>query len=796
MLLAPVIERELRRASHSKKATKSRFRIALYGALVVLAYLLLFTFGGSGSFGQNLHLWLFLGGLYLAVVPPWRISAGLLSEERGNQTLELLFLTGMGSGELFVGKLLGGTLIASGDMLALGPFLAMPFLMGGISMDLFLGTVTCLPALFLFVLAVGVLASVLFRDDGAAFLFTVVLAAALSLATPLPYYLGRLLTGSPPFSAKWLCLSPAYAPYLISQRFGATGAGEFWSAMLALAGWSVLCLALAGFVLNRNWRAEILMARRPERRGWLSAWFYPGQLGLAALGNSRLPPNPFQWLTRQDRQPVLLAYGAIGLACLFWLLGWLTWPRAWPSTANFFITAMVLVAIVHGFRLFAAARRLGTDRREGMLELLLTTPLTTPEIVDGEVAALAEDFRPLQRLVCGLFVLMMAGGFLVRPWNVRAAITYVLVWGVLCAWCLTHPTGRVLKVMWAALNTGRPVHAVFHTNQNKWTWVWLCWNAQNLINHGFGGKANGFPSGSVLEFVIVCIIGVFVGVIYCFGDAKQRGIERETRRRLIMEMRLIAAEPLRDPNDPAFEKWDSIQRLSFLGVPAEVSAWWPLFVDPPKLTLRRAYGQPATSSAGSAADGIGIEDALDLFRCLEERKVTYTLIGGLAMDAYLGERTTKNVDVLMSTRALDGLPELEITKRVNHFCRARFRNTRVVIYGTENPFFETIRLRCTATLDLGGMRVPAATVEGLIALNLYALHVLSQQRIYYRQESYEINTAALLTLYQVSFEPILALIKPYVPEYDARQLEDTLNTCAKRSRRMRRQEQSLAPPPR
>jgi hypothetical protein len=41
-------------------------------------------------------------------------------------------------------------LIASSDLLALAPLLAAPFLMGGISLDLYLATIVCLPAVLLF----------------------------------------------------------------------------------------------------------------------------------------------------------------------------------------------------------------------------------------------------------------------------------------------------------------------------------------------------------------------------------------------------------------------------------------------------------------------------------------------------------------------------------------------------------------------------------------------------------------------------------------------------------------------
>jgi hypothetical protein len=107
MFLPPVIERELRAAVHRPNGTRSRFRVALTGVIFVALFLLISALGGSTGFGGTLHRWFFYWGLYLAIAPPARISIGLFSEERRNQTLELRYLTGMTSGELFVGKLLG-----------------------------------------------------------------------------------------------------------------------------------------------------------------------------------------------------------------------------------------------------------------------------------------------------------------------------------------------------------------------------------------------------------------------------------------------------------------------------------------------------------------------------------------------------------------------------------------------------------------------------------------------------------------------------------------------------------------
>jgi len=794
VFLAPVIERELRRASHRKHAARSRFRVALAGAAVVILFLFIFTISGSGWCGQKLHQMFFWAGLYLAIVPALRISAGLFSEERRNQTLELLFLTGMGSSELFVGKLLGGILVASSDLLALAPLLAMPLLMGGISLNLYLTTLMCLPALLLFILAVGVLASVIFKDEGVAFILTVLIAGGISLAIPIPYYLGRTLIGSAPIASKWLCLSPAYAPYLISINFVGAQTGEFWMAMLALLAWSGLCLALACFVLSRNWRAEVQGAQRTGSLSQLDGLLRGWRSQRTSSRHKLLQTNPFEWLTERDRRPILLGYGVIGCICLLWVVGWRTWPRAWPSNANFFLTSMLLIAIFNWLRLFTAARRFGTDRREGIFELLLTTPLSAQEMVDGTIAAVTNEFKPLQCIVASLVMLMMVAGFMIRSWNVRAAITYALVWCVLCGWCLVNPRGQILRVMWAALNTGRPVYSVCRWRGSKWTWVWMLFNARNLIRSGFVPGAAAFPTGSVWEFTFVCIAVSLVCVFYSVGRTVQQELERDLKRRLIMEMRLIATEPLPDPHDADFEKWESIQRVHYRAASIPSRSAWPPFMDSTKSTPASDDGRQATLGKISPSNVAILQNALHLFELLEEREIGFLAVGGLAMQAYLADRTTRDADLLLSSEALKSIPELEVEERVGSFCHARFRGIRVILYLTENPFFHALRQQCTTRVHLDGREFPAATVEGLIALNLYALYCLSRQGDYYRTERYELNIIALLARYPVSGDAALTLVGPHIPPQNTDELGDTLKSCGKYAARLRRRVRETSPP--
>jgi ABC-type Na+ efflux pump permease subunit len=228
MFISPIVDRELRIALRKYGAVKSRFRVAAGGAVLVCVFLFFGWLTGTRQWGGTLHKFLFYIGLYLTITPAVRACIGLFCEERRNQTLELLYLANLSSADLFLGKLLGGILIASGNMLALMPFLAVPFLGGGVSLKLFLATFACFPVMLLITVAISLLASVLCRDEGAALVCSVIIAAVLCLALPLPYILATNFSGAPPFSTGWLCLSPAYAPYLITRNFAGGSPQLFW----------------------------------------------------------------------------------------------------------------------------------------------------------------------------------------------------------------------------------------------------------------------------------------------------------------------------------------------------------------------------------------------------------------------------------------------------------------------------------------------------------------------------------------------------------------------------------------
>ena len=557
LVLPAVVERELHVALHRRGARELRLKVARYGVIAVSLFMLFGTWIGSGSWGRTVQFFLFLAGVGLAVGPALQMSVGLFAEERRQQTLELLYLTGMGSVELFVGKLLAGALVSSNELLALAPLLAVPFLSGGVSFELFLQTLICLPTLFVLVLAIGALASALSKQEANALVITVVIAGVLCLVLPVPYNLGFWLTGQSPFDKAWLALSPVLGPWMVSRNSGGFRPVDFWRWAAAMWICASICLVLAAVVLKRNWRRDL---ERVEATAWEKRWktILLGDMAWRVkLRHRVLALNPYQWLVQQDQRPVIQAWGFVAVICVLWLLGWCAWPRAWPSPLNFYTTALILLAGLDWSISLAASRRIAADRRDGSLELLLTTPLSPANILAGQQAAVAEQFRPVKLAVCGLFLAMLLGGFWARPWTWQGMVTYVALWSVFFFWCWRSTRRSVPQAMWVAANCGRALYTGFRQGgawNRVWTFYWFWMVFRNF--QSLGGLGRSFPSGSTLEMgITLSVLTWLLLMLYAVNKSHPSMADL-----LVSQLRSIAQEPLPERNDPRFKEWKDVRQ--------------------------------------------------------------------------------------------------------------------------------------------------------------------------------------------------------------------------------------------
>ncbi len=176
------------------------------------------------------------------------------------------------------------------------------------------------------------------------------------------------------------------------------------------------------------------------------------------------------------------------------------------------------------------------------------------------------------------------------------------------------------------------------------------------------------------------------------------------------------------------------------------------------------------------------QDAMDLFRLLAERRVDYLLVGGLAMLTYVKGRNTKDVDLLMSVAALEKLPELKIEDRNDFFARGKFKSIQVDLLLTKNPLFKIVAEKFATTHQFEEMKVPAATVEGLIVLKLYSLPSLYRQLDMDRAAVYENDITMLIARHSPALEPLTALASQYAEPGDKKELQKIVSECRERAK--------------
>jgi ABC-type transport system involved in multi-copper enzyme maturation permease subunit len=586
MVCLPLIERELRVALRKLRPAQTRFKVAASAAGGSVLFVLLAALTGARGIGGTLEQILCAAGLYFVIRVPV-LTAGVLADERQNQTLGLLFLSGLGSWQVFASKFLSAATLAFTNLLAIFPMLALPFLLGGVSFDVFVATICLLPVLMLFSLAVSLLGSVLARDDGAAVVLSAILGGSISLLTAA-VYLGQshFVPQSIP-SRDWLIASPAYGPFVVWNGLQ-TGLSpgkqaELWQNLGVTICWSILALALAAWVLDRIWRDQV---SETQKNGWRQKWSdlvhgsFKERTDLALLW---LHENPFVWLAGRDRQPAFLGWLVIGGGVVLWLICWGAWRHSWPSVPNFFLSASLMNLALAWLIRYSAARELGRARCDGSYELLLTTPLEPRQIVLGTLEVLRGQFRPLATCVLVLSFAMMLGGLGMRPWSAAALVVYFIAWFVLFSWSwsLGYRITNVLPVMWISLNCGRPALAVWRAaGFSGWSLFWVFFNLRHLrVNLG------QFPSGSILEIGLVSFFAL-IWLIAFFGKAstdkgaavhqmawdpaarqwRSTKIGRDRAElvastRLVAEFREIVREPVPDPQDPRFKQWNVRERF-------------------------------------------------------------------------------------------------------------------------------------------------------------------------------------------------------------------------------------------
>jgi ABC-type transport system involved in cytochrome c biogenesis permease component len=410
MTLLPIVERELRVAARQRGTFWLRGLVA-FGVIVVATWIFLVAANESQRELGKVIFYALTGGMMLyCLLAGVRATADCLSEEKREGTLGLLFLTDLRGYDVVFGKLVANSLAVFYGVLAVVPVLAIPLLMGGVSGGEFGRVALVLVNTLFFSLSAGMLASAVCQNHRAAVGLTLLFILLFVAGGPL---LGLWLAWKQNWGGKYefafLFSSPVYSYFAAFDKMLPRGAGNgfYWSVGIGHGlGWALL--ALASWLVPRSWqdKAAVDGGWRGRTRAWLE-----GDAATRREFRARLlDRNAFFWLATRPRLRTVWAWIPLALAVGIWGWGLYQLGRDWLDIGIYIATAILLSTTMKGWIGAEAGRRLIQDRKSGALELLLSTPLSVPDIMRGQRLALQRQFlRPVLVLLGASGLMAFAG---------------------------------------------------------------------------------------------------------------------------------------------------------------------------------------------------------------------------------------------------------------------------------------------------------------------------------------------------------------------------------------------------
>lgn len=183
--------------------------------------------------------------------------------------------------------------------------------------------------------------------------------------------------------------------------------------------------------------------------------------------------------------------------------------------------------------------------------------------------------------------------------------------------------------------------------------------------------------------------------------------------------------------------------------------------------IRNAVVFDFKKSRGEAVTDDNLIQTVDeLFKLLDERRIDYLLVGGIAVLQYTEGRNTQDIDLIMAVSSLAKIPEIEVVERNPDFIRGRFKSLQIDLLLTTNPLFDRVMTDYATKQNFIESSIRCATVDGLLLLKLYALPSLYRQGSFARVGIYENDVATLMQLYRPDIVPLLGELKKYLDDTD------------------------------
>jgi ABC-type transport system involved in multi-copper enzyme maturation permease subunit len=538
MTFLPIVARELRIAARRPGTYWVRSGAAL--ALLVIGTWFLLMNWREPTHVIALGLFSILTGsavLYCLLSGVW-FTADCLSEEKREGTLGLLFLTDLKGYDVVFGKLVATSLNGFYAVMAVVPILALPLLLGGVTGGEFARMALVVVNTLFFSLSLGICVSAVSSSPRRAMAMTFSLLLLFTAVLPACGAWRAAMARAPQVGRAWLIPSTGFSYFLAFDLPYKTLAHQFlWSvAVIHGLGWSFL--VLASLLAPRAWQdrpAGAQTLRWRERWHW---WSYGNVLERARFRSRLLERGAYFWLAARARLRPAYVWAVLGLVACGWVWGLARSGRDWLDEMTYVLTGLLLNLLIKVWFALEAGRPLAEDRRQGALELLLSTPLTVKDILRGQLLALRRQFEgpvAVVLLVFLLFMLLGASDALSQQEPADRSF-WILVWAAGMVMLLADLAGLYWLGMWQGLTAKNPTRAAA---TNLGCILLLPWAVATL------GMLAASLVWSNAEDTLV--IRFFLALWFGLGLAADLAFGAWSRHRLLTEFRLAATrryEPL------------------------------------------------------------------------------------------------------------------------------------------------------------------------------------------------------------------------------------------------------------
>lgn len=413
LMFLPVVMRELRVAARGRAALWVRVGTTLFGVVLAIFALAFASGAALRQTGGTLFFLVTAFAFGLAFLAGVFVTADCLSEEKRSGTLGFLFLTNLRGYDVVLGKFVARGLGPGYAMLAMLPVMAIAFVIGGVMPGEFARTALALLNTLFLSLAIGMGVSAWVREAQTAVVGTVVILLGLG-ALQLLGWAAPLLRWPAAGCVAWA--SPLFTFQAAGAAVYAAAPGHFWGSLIVTHVGAWLLLAGASFRIQFAWQdrpQELRVARAESRR-------------------SRRPPlqdaAPLPWLLRLAERSRGWLWGvtalwAVSLTGLMGLVGAEGFEVFWLPV--FFVAKGMALLLKIVFTV-VACRFFAEARRGGLLEMILSTPLTDREIIRAQWLHLRHWFAGPVVLFCAPLLLRTVLGWDELGFNAGIAITAVL----------------------------------------------------------------------------------------------------------------------------------------------------------------------------------------------------------------------------------------------------------------------------------------------------------------------------------------------------------------------------------